>query len=153
MAILLQVAILLVGFGVLALMLWEPRVEGRNAHSTLLEIYFSDPFLAYVYLASIPFFVILYQAFKLVGLASRDEVLSKPSMKALRTIRYCAIALAGLITAAETYLFIVMRGTDEGPGGLAVGLFMLLVAIVIAATATLFERRIQTSIACTQSQN
>ena len=65
--IFLQVVIVLIGIGALALMLWEPHIEGRNAHATLFEIYFKDPFLAYAYIASIPFFVALYQAFKVLG--------------------------------------------------------------------------------------
>ena len=55
----LQIVIVLIGIGVLALLLWEPHIEGRNAHATLFEIYFKDPFLAYAYIASITFFVAL----------------------------------------------------------------------------------------------
>ena len=65
--IFLQALIVLIGIGALALMLWEPHIEGRNAHATLLEIYFKDPLLAYAYLSSIPFFVALYQAFTVLG--------------------------------------------------------------------------------------
>ena len=65
--IFLQAVIVLIGIGALALMLWEPHIEGRNAHATFFEIYFKDPFLAYAYLASIPFFVALYQVFKVLG--------------------------------------------------------------------------------------
>jgi hypothetical protein len=64
--IFLQVVIVLLGVGVLALLLWEPHVEGVNAHATLFEMYF-NPFIAYAYIGSIPFFVALYQAFKLLG--------------------------------------------------------------------------------------
>ena len=61
-SIFLQVVIVLIGIGVLALMLWEPQIEGRNAHATLFEIYFQDPFLAYAYIASTSFF--LWRSFK-----------------------------------------------------------------------------------------
>jgi hypothetical protein len=37
--IFLQAVIVLIGIGALALMLWEPHIEGRNAHATLFEIY------------------------------------------------------------------------------------------------------------------
>jgi len=60
----LQSVIVLIGIGALALLLWEPHIEGRNAHATPFEIYFKDPFLAYAYVASIPFFAALYQAFR-----------------------------------------------------------------------------------------
>jgi hypothetical protein len=47
----LQVVIVLIGIGAPALMLWEPRVEGRNAHDTLFQTYFEDPIVAYEYTA------------------------------------------------------------------------------------------------------
>jgi hypothetical protein len=59
--------IVLFGIGVLAFMLWEPHLEGRNVHASLFQIYFKDPFLAYAYVASIPFFVGLYQAINVLG--------------------------------------------------------------------------------------
>src|ERR687885_758343 len=80
----LKAVIVLVGVGALALMLWEPHIEGRNAHATLFEIYFKDPFLAYAYIASIPFFVALYQAFKVLGYAGQNTVFSQEAVKALR---------------------------------------------------------------------
>jgi hypothetical protein len=43
----LQIVIVLIGMGALAFMLWEPHLEGRNAHATVFEVYFKDPFLAY----------------------------------------------------------------------------------------------------------
>src|ERR1700704_7038900 len=86
----LQVVIVLLGIGALALLLWEPHVEGRNAHATLFEIYFKDPFLAYAYLASIPFFLALYQAFKVLGYAGQNKVFSLSAVKALGTIKSSA---------------------------------------------------------------
>src|ERR1700752_3761839 len=91
--IFLQVVIVLIGIGALALMLWEPHIEGRNAHATPFEIYFKDPFLAYAYIASNPFFVVLYQAFKVLGYAGQDKVFSQAAVKALRTIKFCVISI------------------------------------------------------------
>jgi hypothetical protein len=81
--IFLQVVIVLIGIGVFALMLWEPHLEGRNAHATLFQIYFNDPFLAYAYIASISFFVALYQAFKVPGYARQNMVFSQATVKAM----------------------------------------------------------------------
>ena len=101
--IFLQIVIVLIGIGALALMLWEPHIEGRNAHATLFEIYFNDPFLAYAYLASIPFFAALYQAFKVLGYAGQNKVFSQSAVKALRTIKYCAIAIIGFVAVGELF--------------------------------------------------
>ena len=95
--IFLQIVIVLIGIGALALMLWEPHLEGRNAHATLFEIYFKDPFLAYAYLASIPFFIALYQAFKVLKYVRQNKTFSQATVKALRTIKYCAIAIIGFV--------------------------------------------------------
>ena len=74
--IFLQSVIVLIGIGALALMLWEPHIEGRNAQATVFEIYFKDPFLAYVYIGSIPFFVALYQAFRVLGYVVQNKIFS-----------------------------------------------------------------------------
>ncbi len=81
--IFLQVVIALIGAGVFTFLLWEPQLEGRNTTATQFEIYFKDPFLAYIYLSFVPFFVGLYQALRMLGYARRDEVFSP------RAVRLC----------------------------------------------------------------
>jgi hypothetical protein len=142
----LQVVIVLIGIGALALLLWEPHLEGRNAHATLFEIYFHDPFLAYVYIGSIPFFVALYQAFTLLGYIGRNNVFSPNSVRALRTIKCCAIVTAGLIMAAVAYIFIAVRGQDDIAGGVAMGVVTTFASIVIATAAAVFERLLQSAV-------
>ncbi len=141
----LQAVIILIGIGALGLMLWEPHIEGRNAHATLFEIYFKDPFLAYAYIASIAFFAALYQAFKLLGFIAQNKVFTLNSVKALRTIKYCALSLIGFITAPVAYLFIARPG-DDIAGGVAIGLFLLSVSAVIATAAAVFERLLQSAV-------
>ena len=113
--IFLQAVVVLVGIGALALMLWEPHIEGRNAHATLFQIYFNDPFLAYVYMASIPFFMALHQAFKVLGYVRQNKVFSQATVNSLRTIKYCAIAIIGFV--AVSVVFIVFGDKDDRPAG------------------------------------
>jgi hypothetical protein len=143
----LQIVVVLIGIGALALMLWEPHIEGRNAHATLFEIYFKDPFLAYAYTASIAFFVALYQAFKLLGYIGRNEVFSQHAVKALRTIKYCAMALVAFILGAEAYFFIISRRVEEDiAGGVMMGLVMIFISVVVATAAAMFERVLQNAV-------
>src|ERR1051326_1593481 len=142
----LQVVIVLLGIGALALMLWEPHLEGRNVHATVFQIYFEDPFLAYAYTASLAFFVALYQAFKLLVYAGRSEVFSPRSVKALRLIKYCAISLVGFLLGAEAYFFIVRRGKDDIGGGVMMGLFLICVSVVAATAAAVFEKILQSAV-------
>ena len=139
-----QVVSVLIGIGALARMLWEPHLEGRNVHATLFEIYFKDPFLAYAYVGSIPFFVALYQAFKVVGYAGQNKVFSQAAVKALRTIKYCAIALIGFVAVGE--LFIMMGDSDDRAGGVFMGVLITFGSIVIATAAATFERILQNAV-------
>ena len=141
--IFLRVVIALLGVGVLALLLWEPQVEGRNVNATQFEIYFKDPFLAYIYLAFVPFFVGLTRAFKILGYARRNEIFFQPSVRALRIIKYCALTTAIFILGAEAYLSIFMRGKDDIAGGVMMGAFIILVSAIIATAAAVFQRILQ----------
>ena len=143
--ILLQIVIVLIGIVAFVFMLWEPHIEGRNAHATLFQIYFNDPFLAWAYTASVAFFVALYQAFKLLGYVGRNEVFSQRSVKALRTIKYCAKIIVGFIVAAEAYLFIIRPG-DDIAGGVFIGLLIIFVSGVISIAAAVFEKPLQNAV-------
>lgn len=143
--IFLQVVLVMIGIVVVALLLWEPRVEGRNVNATNIEIYFHDPFLALVYAGSIPFFIALYQAFKLLGQAGRDRIFSKEAVKSLRMIRYCALAIIGFV-AVELAIILLNRGNDDAAGGVAIGVFIAFGSIVVATAATLFERTLQSAV-------
>jgi len=140
----LQVVIVLVGIGALALMLWEPHIEGRNAHATLFEIYFKDPFLAYAYLASTPFFVALYQAFKVLGYIGQDKAFSQATLKALRTIKFCALAIIGFVALGE--LFIMLGNSDDRAGGVFMGILITFGSAVIATAAAIFDRVLQNAV-------
>ena len=142
--IFLQVVIVLIGIGALAVMLWEPHIEGRNVHATLFEIYFKDPFLAYAYIASIPFFVALSQAFKVLGYAGQNKIFSQAAVKALRTIKHCAIAIIGFVAVGE--IFIMLGNSDDRSGGVFMGILITFGSIVIATAAAMFERILQNAV-------
>lgn len=142
----LQVVVIFIAIGTLALMLWEPHLEGRNANATLFDIYFKDPFLAYAYIASISFFLVLYQTFKLLGYIAQNKVFSLNSVRSLRTIKYSAIILIAFILGAEMYFFIFQRGKEDIAGGVAMGLLMIFVSVVIATAAAVGEKVLQNGV-------
>ena len=143
--IFLQIVIVLLGIGALALLLWEPRIEGRNAHATNFEIYFKDPFLVLVYIGSIPFFVALYQAIKVLGYAGQNKIFSQAAVKALQTIKYCALAIIGFIVIEEI-IIILNHGNDDVAGGVFMGILFTFISIVIATAAAMFERILQNAV-------
>ena len=142
--IFLQVVIVLIGIGALALLLWEPHVEGVNAHAKFFEVYL-DPFIALVYIGSIPFFVALYQAIKVLGYAGQNKVFSQPAVNALRTIKYCALAIIGFVVVEEIFIML-NHGNDDAAGGVFMGILITFGSIVIATAAAVFQRILQNAV-------
>ncbi|HTO00942.1 MAG TPA: DUF2975 domain-containing protein [Microthrixaceae bacterium] len=140
-SILLQIVMALIGTGALAILLWEPHIEGRNANATLSEIYFRDPFLAFVYLGSIPFFVALYQSFRAFGWArSTNEDHSGRAIRAMRLIRVCTRITIGFVVAGVAILMVV---GEERPPAVFMGAIATTFFLGLDAFAAAFERRTQ----------
>jgi len=143
-AVVLRVLVLLTGIAAIAFLLWEPHVEGRNANATLFEIYFRDPFLAYVYVGSTPLFIGLYRAFQLLGVAARNEALTPDAVRSVRTIKRCAIAL--IIAVAIGEIFILLMESDDRAGGVAIGLLIAFASLVVAVAMTLLQPALQKAV-------
>ena len=143
--ILLQAVIVLIGIVALAIMIQFPLTEGRAANLDLLSIY-AGPFIIYGYVASIAFFVALYQAFKLLGHIGQNKVFSRNSVKALRTIKYCAIAVSISIVMAALYIRIFHAKDDDPAGFIAIAILATFISIVIATAATAFEKTLQSAV-------
>jgi hypothetical protein len=145
--IFLQIVIVLIGVAAIALLLWEPQVEGVNKDATLFEIYFQDPFLALVYAGSIPFFIALYQAFQVLGYVGRNKVFSPEVVKALRIIKYCALAIIGFVVVEEFFILLMNNGDNDNPGApILLGVLIIFPSIVVATAAAMFERILQNAV-------
>jgi hypothetical protein len=143
----LQAVVVLIGIAALALLLGMPQVEGRNKNATQFEVYFKDPLLALVYAGSIPFFIALYQAFKVLRYVGQNKVFSPEVVKALRTIKYCALAIIGFVGVEEIFILLMNNGDNDNPGApIFMGVLITFPSIVIATTAAMFERILQNAV-------
>lgn len=134
----LRSVILLGGAAVAAFLLVFPHFEGRNAQATAFEVYFRDPFLAYAYAGSTPFFVALYHMVAALGSADRRRTLHS-----LKTIRYCMIIQIVLIAGAELFFIAPMAGKDDIAGGVAMGIFGIIISAAIGTAAAMLERAVR----------
>lgn len=142
--LLMRAMMVLIGIGVLALLLWEPHLEGRNANATLFAIYFKDPFLAFAYFASIPFFVGLYQAFKALGYAEQSKACTPAMRSSVRTIKHCALVLIGFTALGEVFIF--LNESDDRAGGVAIGILITFASLVVVSMMALLERRLHNAV-------
>lgn len=141
----LQAVIVLIGIVSLALLIRLPLTEGRAANLDLFSIY-ADPFILYGYLASIAFFVALYKAFKLLGYIGQNKVFSTDSVRALKSIKHCALVFSILIVMAGLYIKTSHNKEDDSAGFLALCIVTTFASIVVATAAAIFEKILQNAI-------
>ena len=140
----LKFVICLIGLGALILLIWFPQLEGRAANLDLINIYL-DPLIIYTYIGSIPFFVALYQAIKLLGYVDGNKVFSQASVDAVKKIKYCAIAFFGFILLGILYIRVSV--VDDDPAGVtAMSIFITFATIIVATAAAVFQRLLQNAV-------
>lgn len=141
----LRAVIVVIGMIALAILIRFPLTEGRAKDLDLLSIY-SDPFILYGYVASITFFVALYKAFKLLGYIGKNKIFSSSSVKALRSIKYCAMVLGVFIVVGGLYIKLFHNKDDDPAGFLAICTVTTFVSIIVATAAAIFEKILQNAI-------
>lgn len=140
----LKVVILLIGIAALVGMIWFPQTEGRATNLDLISIY-TDPFILYGYITSVPFFLALYQAIKLLGLIDKNKIFSQAAIKAVRNIKYCALAIIGFLVVAIFYIRLMAQG-DDPAGPTMMGFVTIVTSAVIATTAAVFQKLLQNAV-------
>ncbi len=147
--LILKVAILLMGLGVLALCIFAlPSVWTGVA----LE-YPNYPQIVYafhlifigMYVSAIPFYVGLWEGFRLLSFIDKNTAFSENSVKALRTIKFCALVV-GIIYLAGVPLLYPFAEADDAPGVLIIGFVIACAPIVISVFASLLQKLLQNAI-------
>jgi len=140
----LKVVILLIALCALAWLIWFPQAEGRATNLDLISIY-KDSFIIYIYIGSIPFFVELYQAFKLLNLIDADKAFSQGAVNTLKNMKIASLSLIGFIACAVYYLLFFVHGEDKA-GPMALGVYVIFAAAVIATAAAVFQKLLQNAL-------
>jgi len=135
----LQGIIVLFGLVILGILIRFPLTEGRAENLDLFSIY-ADPFIIYGYLVSIAFFVSLYEAITFLGCIRGQAMFSPRAVKAIRTIKRCALILSVSIVAAVLYIVMAHHPDDDPAGFIAMGIVTTSSALVVAAVAARIEK-------------
>jgi len=135
-----QAAIVAWGLAILAFLVIEPQIEGVNANATVVETYL-NPFVLFVYGASIPFFVGLRQAFILAGFVRKNRATSPEGLSTLRRFKFCALTLLLLVVASVC--FMISADPEDRPAGAFLRLLVAIPTTLVALGATRLERVLQ----------
>lgn len=140
----LKSVLCLIAIGVFIALIWFPQTEGRAANLDLISIY-KDPFILYIYVSSIPFFIGLYQAFKLLNFIDAHKAFSRGAVNTLKSMKFASLSLIGFIALAEFYIRFFAHG-DDPAGPTMLGICMALAFGVIATAAGVFQKLLQNAV-------
>ncbi|WP_041580418.1 DUF2975 domain-containing protein [Bacillus sp. 1NLA3E] len=140
----LRMAVFLIGTPVLALgiygLFWLAKNPANPDYAHILY-----PIVIGMCLSVFPFFVALYQAFKLLGYIDNNQAFSELSVKALKNIKFCAMTISGLYVVIEPFVFLV-ADLDDAPGLVIVGMVPIFASMVIAVFAAVLQRLLKEAI-------
>ncbi|MCI2257123.1 DUF2975 domain-containing protein [Domibacillus sp. PGB-M46] len=145
----LKIAVILMGIPVLALCLFLlPQIanEANEAAERGADVAFVVyGILMVMYVSTVPFYIALYQAFKLLSYIDKNKAFSKLSVRALKNIKNCAIIISGLYVLALPLVYI-MAEIDDAPGLVLIGMVPIFASTVIAVFAAVLQRLLQEAI-------
>ncbi|MGP4108926.1 DUF2975 domain-containing protein [Virgibacillus sp. L01] len=142
----LRIAVFLIGTPVLAVCIFGlSRFNPDSPYWQPTELAnLQYPILIGMYAAMIPFFIALFQTLKLLSYIDRNEAFSELSVRALKTIKYCAIIIIVLYVVEMPFLYLLTKA-DDAPG-IIIGMVVIFASMVIAVFAAVLQRLLQTAI-------
>ncbi len=142
----LKMALLVIGAPVLALCIFMGTMIAKNVAEGIEGWdYAILGMITIMYISAIPFYVALYQAFKLLSFIDKSKAFSEFSVNALKKIKYCAITISCLYIIGLP-LFYIFAQLDDAPGVVVIGIILVFAPLVIAVFAAVLQRLLQEAI-------
>ncbi|PFA63108.1 hypothetical protein CN378_18950 [Bacillus sp. AFS015802] len=140
----LKIALFLIGAPIAALCFIGMPMLAMNAAGWSLA-YVVYGILAVMYASAIPFFTALFQAYKLLTFIDQHNAFSESSVKALKTIKTCAIVICSFYVAGMP-LFYALAEFDDAPGVIVIGMIFIFGSAVIAVFAAVLQKLLNNAI-------
>ncbi|GKU77271.1 DUF2975 domain-containing protein [Paenibacillus sp. L3-i20] len=140
----LKATVILIGIPILALCIFGLPLLAKEAPEQF-PAYWLYLAIAATYLAAIPYFVALYQAFKLLTYIDKNNAFSELSVSALKNIKYCASVISILFVAVMPFLYLIAE-IDDAPGVIVLGLIIIFASMVIAVFAAVLQKLLKNAI-------
>ncbi|MEC2160743.1 DUF2975 domain-containing protein [Virgibacillus halodenitrificans] len=142
----LKTTIILMGLPVLALCIFAVPGIANFA----VGLYPDMAYLKYLiflvmYSATIPFYIALYQAYKLLSYIDKSKAFSQFSVTALKKIKYCAITISSIYVVGMP-LFYLIGEKDDAPGVILIGMILIFASFVIAVFAAVLQKLLRNAI-------
>lgn len=140
----LKIAVILIGIPVLTVSIlavyWLTKNPVNPDYAHILY-----PIVVGIFVSVIPFFIALFQAFKLLTYIDKNQAFSELSVKALKNIKFCAITISALYLVILPFVYLVAE-LDDAPGLIFIGMTPIFASMVIAVFAAVLQRLLQEAI-------
>ncbi|MDO8558667.1 MAG: DUF2975 domain-containing protein [bacterium] len=142
----LKIILIVAGCSVLAFCIFAIPAISKGVGAEWPELsYLKYPILILGYMTAIPFFIALYQAFKLLTYIDKNTAFSAVSVKALRYIKYCGVTMSILYLASMPILFQI-ADADDAPGVVGFGMLFAVAPLVVSVFAAVLQKLLQNAI-------
>ncbi|MBD3921293.1 DUF2975 domain-containing protein [Paenibacillus sp. PR3] len=140
----LKLTLIVIALPALALCVYGLPVIATDS-SDNYPAYWAYLLIALRYATAIPYFIALYQSYKLLSYIDKNVAFSELSVKALNNIKYCAFTFSFLYIIALP-LFYYIAENDDAPGVIIIGLAFAFAAFVVAVFAAVLQRLLKNAI-------
>ena len=113
---------------------WLAKNPANPAYAHILY-----PIILGIYLSAIPFYTVLYKAFRLLSYIDKNIAFSELSVKALKHIKYCAIIISTLYVIIMPFVYL-LADKDDAPGLILISAFPVFASAVIAVFAAVLQK-------------
>ncbi|MFD2615001.1 DUF2975 domain-containing protein [Paenibacillus gansuensis] len=141
----LKAAVVVIGLPILALCILALPEGIKDSLGDPYPFNLVVPIIIGLYLAVIPFYAALYQAFKLLGYIDKGVAFSDLSVTALKKIKFCAFVISGIFVACLPLLFLI-ADEDDAPGLIVMGMVLVFASAVIGVFAALLQKLLRHAI-------
>jgi len=107
--------------------------------------YILYPIVIGVFISIIPYFLALFQSYKLLSFIDQNQAFSDHSVQALKVIKFCALSVSGIYIVLLPFIYFLAE-LDDAPGLILIGLVFVFAALVIAVFAAVLQRLLKEAI-------
>jgi Protein of unknown function (DUF2975) len=143
--LILRMAVILIGIPVLVLGVMGIIVYAKEGPFNPEYAWSLYPVFIGMYISAIPFYIALYQAFKLLNIIDRNQAFSELSVHALKRIKYCAYVISAIYVVVMPFFFFIAE-YDDAPGIILINWILVFASLVIGFFAAILQNLLNEAI-------
>ncbi len=143
--IFLRAAVIIVGLIVLTLCIFAFPEMSKGMVMEFPQVAHLKYFILVGYGAALPFLCALYQGWKILNYIDKNKAFSELSVKALRSIKYCAVLMSIALAAGMPFMFFIAQ-LDDAPGLILIWAAIVGIPIVVAVLVAVLQKLLKNAI-------